>query len=123
MINTMGAIWLITGLIILTVDGSLFINEQQFVFLCGPSFELMPKFFDPTLDQECQQHALNVIIFFPFIIMGTGLAIYGAKLLPSKKGHQLFSGQKHQKVCGRCNYNLSKNELKSHHCNNCGAEW
>lgn len=107
----------------LTVDGSLFIYEQQFVPLCGPSFELMVKFFDPTLAQECQQHALSVIIFFPFMIMGTGLTIYGAKLLPSKKGHQLFTGQKHQKVCGKCNYNLSQDELKNHHCNNCKAEW
>ena len=112
----MAAIWLITGLIILAVAGSLFVLGYQFCNLL--------IMVDPTLVQKCEQDALSVeYILFPLIIAGTGLTIYGVKTLPSKKGHQLFTGQKHQKVCGKCNYNLSQDELKNHHCNNCKAEW
>ena len=116
MINTMAAIWLITGLIILAAAGSLFVLGYQFCNLL--------VMVDPTLVQKCEQDALSVeYILFPLIIAGTGLTIYGVKTLPSKKGHQLFTGQKHQKVCGKCDYNLSQDELKNHHCNNCKAEW
>ena len=112
----MAAIWLITGLIILAVAGSLFVLGYQFCNLL--------IMVDPTLVQKCEQDALSVeYILFPLIIAGTGLTIYGVKTLPTKKGHQLFTWQKHQKVCGKCNYNLSQDELKNHHCNNCKAEW
>ena len=57
MINTMAAIWLITGLIILAAAGSLFVLGYQFCNLL--------VMVDPTLVQKCEQDVLYVIILFP----------------------------------------------------------
>ena len=70
MINTMAAIWLITGLIILAVAGSLFVLGYQFCNLL--------IMVDPTLVQKCEQDALSVeYILCPLIIAGTDLRFMG----------------------------------------------
>jgi len=111
---------LIVGLFLMMEGVIIFLWLDQAVADCGSIMDQLERFPSGSFESQCQ-FANLIQIFGGLVFVGGIVTTIG--IAASSGSKKVITPNVDNLVlhCQDCNYDLSKEELESHQCNNCGS--